>query len=50
MNKIAHISVCDIRRIDLIQIEITQSLPKILNGIFGLNSELSFDFIVSDDV
>ena len=38
MNKIARISVRDIRRIDLIKIEITQ--------IFGINSELSFDFIV----
>ena len=49
MNKVACISVRDIRRIDLIKIEITQSVSKFMHEIFGIDSELNFDLIIGGD-
>ena len=46
MNKISRISVRDIHRIYLIQIEISQAVSKILAWIFEINSELNFDLIM----
>ena len=45
-NKIARISVRDIRRIDLIKIEITQSVFKIFHEILGIDSKSHFHLII----
>ena len=46
MNKIARISVRNIRRIDLIKIEKLNQVSTFLHEIFGIDSLLNCDLIV----